>query len=104
MERLYLYPHKSFAGTPKLQPLVEMTNPEGERGVILGALPYGGGWIVLDGTARYKRRAWWPFGRARGFDEDHPNAIRLGDRWNSYDWDRLLQSAVQVAEERRASN
>jgi hypothetical protein len=78
VEQLYLYPQRDFTGTPKVQALVEMTNPEGERGVILGAVPYGKGWIVLDGTARETRRAWWPFGRSKGFDEDHPNAVRLG--------------------------
>jgi hypothetical protein len=104
VQRLHLYPQRSFAGTPKLEPLVEMTNPEGVRAVVLGAVPYGKGWIVLDGTAREKRRAWWPFGRSRGFDEDHPNAIRLGDRWNAYDWDRLLHSTVQAAEATLAAN
>jgi hypothetical protein len=104
VERLYLYPRWDFTGTPKLEPLVEMTNPEGDRAVVLGAVPYGKGWIVLDGTARAQRRAWWPFGRARGFDEDHPNAIRLGERWNSYDWDRLLRATAQEAEETLAAN
>jgi len=104
VEQLYLYPQRDFTGTPKLQPLVEMTNPEGDRGVILGAVPYGKGWIVLDGTARETRRAWWPFGRSKGFDEDHPNAVRLGDRWNAYDWDRLLRNTSQVAQETMASN
>lgn len=104
VEQLYLYPQRDFTGTPKLQPLVEMTSPEGERGVILGAVPYGKGWIVLDGTARETRRAWWPFGRSKGFDEDHPNAVRLGERWNAYDWDRLLRSTAEAAQQTLASN
>jgi len=104
VERLYLYPRWDFTGTAKLEPLVEMTNPAGERAVVLGAVPYGKGWIVLDGTARTQRRPWWPFGRARGFDEDHPNAIRLGERWNAYDWDRLQAAAVRQAETALAQN
>ena len=104
VDQLYLYPQRDFTGTPKLQPLVEMTNPEGERGVILGAVPYGKGWIVLDGTARETRRAWWPFGRSKGFDEDHPNAVRLGERWNAYDWDRLLRNTAQLAQHTMASD
>ena len=54
--------------------------------------------MVLDGTAREKR---WLFGRVRGFSANHPNAVRLGDRWNSYDWDRLLESVREVASNRR---
>ncbi len=104
VEQLYLYPQRDFTGTPKLQPLVEMTSPEGERGVILGAVPYGKGWIVLDGTARETRRAWWPFGRSKGFDEEHPNSVRLGERWNAYDWDRLLRSTAEAAQQTLASN
>jgi hypothetical protein len=104
VKQLYLYPQRQFSGTPKLEPLVEMTPPGGNRGVILGAVPVGRGWIVLDGTARFMRHAWWPFGRKHGFDEDHPNAVRLGDRWNSYDWDRLLRAAVEVGEGGRAPN
>ena len=102
--RLYLYPRYDFTGTPKLEPLVEMTNPEGDHGVILGAVPYGKGWIVLDGTARGQGRAWWPFGRSRGFDPDHPNAVRLGEQWNSYDWDRLQAATVRQVESALARN
>jgi hypothetical protein len=104
VERLYLYPREDLTGTANLEPLVEMTNPEGARGVILGAVPYRQGWIVLDGTARGQRRSWWPFSRSRGFDPEHPNAIRLGERWNSYDWDRLQAATVRQAETALARN
>jgi hypothetical protein len=97
VERLYLYPRRDFTATPKLEPLVEMTNPEGERAVVIGAVPHGRGYVVLDGTARETRRAWWPFRRNRSFDEDHPNAVRLGERWDSYDWDELIEAAERTA-------
>ena len=29
----------------------------------------------------------------KGFDPQHPNAVRKGENWNSYDWARLMGNA-----------
>ncbi len=79
------------------QSLVEMTDDQGNHGLVLAAVPVGRGWVVLDGTARSRRRL--PFGRLPGFDPDHPNALKSDGVWRSYDWPKLLANAKEGATE-----
>jgi hypothetical protein len=95
VERLYLYPRYKFDGTIDAEPLVEMTDSEGDHGTVLAAIPVGLGFVVLDGTAREKN---WVFGRIEGFDPEHPNAIAQAGVWNSYDWDELRENAIEYAD------
>jgi hypothetical protein len=97
IEQLYLFPHRRFNGTEGAQPLVEMTDEEGNHGLVLAAVPLGRGLVVLDGTARSRRRL--PFGRLPGFDPDHPNALKQDGVWRNYDWPKLLANAKRRAAE-----
>ena len=97
VRQLYLYPKYRFDGTPDTQPLVEMTDEQGNHGLVLALVPVGRGLVVLDGTARSRRKL--PFGRLPGFDPDHPNAVRQEGVWRSYDWPKLLGNARERAAE-----
>jgi hypothetical protein len=95
VDELYVYPRYRFDGTPRAEPILEMTDTRGTHGIVIAAVPLGDGLVVLDGTARERRKV---FGRISGFEEDNPNAVRDGDRWNSYDWSRLIDNAQRLAE------
>lgn len=72
VKELHLFPRHRFNGTKDVLPLVEMTDEQGNQGLVLAAVSLGRGLVVLDGTARSRRRL--PFGRLPGFDPDHPNS------------------------------
>lgn len=93
VQQLYIHPRWSFNGTANARPVVEMTDAEGRHGVVIAMVPLGQGYIVLDGTAREGRF----FDRLEGFDPDHPNAVKVGGEWNSYDWNRLIANAEAVS-------
>lgn len=93
VEQLYLFPRHRFNGTKDVLPIVEMTDQEGNQGLVLVAVPLGRGLVVLDGTARSQRRL--PFGRLPGFDPGHPNALKQDGVWRNYDWPRLLANAKE---------
>lgn len=95
VSQLYVYPRRKFDGTRKAEPIVEMTDTEGNHGLVIAAIRMDAGYVVLDGTARDKK---FLFGRLRGFDSDHPNALSQPDGgWNSYDWEKLLANARDKA-------
>jgi hypothetical protein len=95
VRQLYIYAARKFDGTRGLQPVVEMADEEGEQGVVIGAVPIGEGYLVLDGTRRAGSNLM--FWRKRGFDEKHPNAVRqAGGKWEDYDWDRLVENAKSM--------
>ena len=68
---------------------------QGNHGLVLVAVPIGRGLVVLDETARSRRRL--PFGRLPGFDPDHPNALKQDGVWRNYDWPELLTNAKERA-------
>jgi hypothetical protein len=96
VDQLYVYPRYSFDGTPGLKPLLEMTDVEGHHGTVIGAVKVGEGRVILDGTARTEAKTLGS--KIAGFDVNHPNAIQQGNQWNSYDWDKLLANARDLAE------
>ena len=89
VNELYVYPRFRFDGTLNAEPIVEMTDTEGNHGVVIAAIPLGNGLVVLDGTAREGSIT----GSPKGFDPEHPNAVRTGEKWNSYDWAQLMNNA-----------
>ncbi|HKY31757.1 MAG TPA: hypothetical protein VJV23_04415 [Candidatus Polarisedimenticolia bacterium] len=100
VQQLYIHPARKFDGTRNAQPLVEMTDTEGNHGIVVAAVPVGQGYLVLDGTRR-EGAGFWRLGRGGKFDKDHPNAVRQANgEWNNYDWDRLLENARSAAEQR----
>jgi hypothetical protein len=94
VDQLYLFARHKFDGTQRAEPLVEMTDTEGNHGLVLAAVPIGHGYLVLDGTARKNRML---FGRLPGFDPKHPNRLKQDSGWNGYDWDRLQANALEHA-------
>jgi hypothetical protein len=90
VQQLYVFPRFKFDGTQNAQPLLQMTGTDGSSGTVIAAVPVGRGYVVLDGTARENR---FLFGRIRGFDADHPNAVEQNGGWNSYDWGKLVANA-----------
>jgi len=94
VDRLYLYPRYGFGAAEGIVPLVEMTDTDGEHGVVLAARPIGEGYVVLDGTVRETRT----FRRMPGFDPNHPNAELTDAGWRTYDWPMLFDNAVEVAQ------
>lgn len=99
VSRLYLFARSKFNGTARSEPLVQMGDSEGNSGWVLAAVPIGRGFVILDGTARKGR---WLFRRLKGFNEDHPNSLKQGSIWNSYDWGALQDNVRDWA--RRASD
>jgi hypothetical protein len=93
IDRLYIHPAYRFDGTMSATPIVSMTDIEGNHGIVIAAVDVGDGLVILDGTARQDR----VFGGMAGFDADHPNAVRQGGSWNSYDWERLLENARRIS-------
>src|SRR5678816_740244 len=94
--QLYVFPRYKFDGTLNAAPLIEMTDTRGKHGLILAAIPVGKGYLLLDGTAREGHPL---FGRMSGFKDDHPNSIKQGKTWNSYDWPLMLENVRSMAEE-----
>jgi hypothetical protein len=93
VQQLYLFPRHRMNGTKDVLPIVEMTDEQGNQGLVLAAVSLGRGLVVLDGTARSRRRL--PFGRLPGFNPDHPNSLKQDGVWRSYDWPRLLANAKE---------
>jgi hypothetical protein len=92
VDQLYIQPAYKYDGTRGMDPVVEMTDAQGNHGVVLGTLKLGQGTIVLDGTRRTGADVM--FWKKKGFDKEHPHAVKSSSgEWNSYDWDRLLQNA-----------
>lgn len=97
VDELYLFPKRRFNGTRDALPVVEMTDERGNHGLVIAAVPVGRGLLVLDGTARSRKKL--PVGRLPGFDPDHPNAVKQSGVWRNYDWPRLTANAVEWADE-----
>jgi len=95
VNELYIHPAKRYDDTRGLVPVVEMTDSEGNHGVVLGTVQLGKGAIVLDGTR--SSGADIMFWKKHGYDKEHPHAVKQSSgEWNSYDWDRLLQNARTI--------
>jgi hypothetical protein len=88
-----VFPRRSFDGTRNALPILEMTDSKGYHGLVIAALPIGKGLLVLDGTSRQQRRY---FHRIPDFSGKHPNAVKQGKSWNSYDWAKLMENAKRV--------
>ena len=93
--QLYLFARYKFDGTQNAEPLVEMTDTQGNHGLVIEAIPVGKGFLVLDGTARKARML---FGRLPGFDPARPNSLEQDGTWSSYDWDRMTANALAYAQ------
>ena len=90
VSQLYLFARSKFDGTERAEPLVQMGDTAGNSGWVLVVVRVGRGFMILDGTARKEHRI---FRRLKGFDEAHPNSLKQGSDWNSYDWDKLRVNA-----------
>ncbi|MSS72516.1 MAG: hypothetical protein EXS64_13635 [Candidatus Latescibacteria bacterium] len=95
VERLYVFPRRTFSGTRNALPILEMTDSKGNQGLVIASLSIGRGLVILDGTSRKQRRM---FHKIPDFDGDHPNAVKQDGSWNSYDWPRLFENAKKAAE------
>jgi hypothetical protein len=94
VQQLYVFARRSFDGTRNALPILEMTDSKGHHGLVIAALPIGQGLLVLDGTSRQQRRV---LHRIPDFSEKHPNAVKQGKTWNSYDWAHLMENARRVS-------
>ncbi len=99
VNRLYVYPARKFDGTRNVQPVVEMTDKNGNHGVVIGTVPLGKGYIVLDGT----RASGSPLMFWKKANKDNPHAVKNAEGdWEDYDWDKLIENAVTLAKPTQA--